>query len=173
MKRLNKKGFGINELTALGIIFVTVAILLTFGARILQDMQTTQDTETGAKTQERFVANQAAYVALSSHPIIEGSEIVRNRTLGGTGSHLNRTTDYQMDYPGGRILCNSTDLCAPGATDMNITYTYSYYTAAYNVSGAGLESLAVFGEWLPTLALIVVASVIIGIIIVFLMKRFD
>jgi len=37
--------------------------------------------------------------------------------------------------------------------------------ADWNASGKGLESLNTFADWLPTLALIVVAAVIIGIIV--------
>jgi len=42
----------------------------------------------------------------------------------------------------------------------------------YNVTGEGLEALETFGEWLPTIALVVVIAVIIGIIIVYLARRF-
>ena len=35
----------------------------------------------------------------------------------------------------------------------------------YNASDKGLEALTTFADWLPTLALIVVAAVIIGIIV--------
>lgn len=38
-------------------------------------------------------------------------------------------------------------------------------TTAYNATEAGLEGLEEFADWLPTLALIVVAAVIIGIIV--------
>jgi len=37
--------------------------------------------------------------------------------------------------------------------------------ADYNASDKGMESLNTFADWLPTLALIVVAAVIIGIIV--------
>jgi hypothetical protein len=39
---------------------------------------------------------------------------------------------------------------------------------AYNATGSGLESLGTFSGWLPTVALIIIASVIIGIIVVYL-----
>ena len=38
-------------------------------------------------------------------------------------------------------------------------------TTAYNATTAGLEGLTEFADWLPTLALIIVAAVIIGIIV--------
>lgn len=35
---------------------------------------------------------------------------------------------------------------------------------ANNVSTSGLDALAKFGSWLPTLAIVIVASIIIGVI---------
>lgn len=46
-------------------------------------------------------------------------------------------------------------------------------TVAYNISTAGLDSLQTFADWLPTIALVVVAAIIIGIIIVYLARRFQ
>ena len=39
---------------------------------------------------------------------------------------------------------------------------------AYNVTNEGLESMQTFGEWLPTLALVVIAAVIIGVLVFYL-----
>jgi len=79
-----KKGYDLRALAGLGITFVVVAIVLSFGSTIVQDIQ----------------------------------------------------DDYNYD--------NST---------------------AYNATEKGLEGLAEFADWLPTLALIVVAAIIIGIIV--------
>ena len=45
-------------------------------------------------------------------------------------------------------------------------------TFEYNASQNGLESLDEMSSWLPTIALIVAAAVIIGIIVVYLARRF-
>lgn len=39
---------------------------------------------------------------------------------------------------------------------------------AYNVTGQGLESMETFGDWLPTLALVVIAAIIIGVLVYYL-----
>ena len=44
-------------------------------------------------------------------------------------------------------------------------------SVAFNTTGAGLDSLSTFGDYLPTIALVVVISLIIGIISVYLMNR--
>ena len=43
---------------------------------------------------------------------------------------------------------------------------------AYNVTGFGLTSLNTFGTWLPTIALVVILAVIIGVLVVYLARRF-
>ena len=85
MKKLNKKGFTVQDLVPLAIAFVVIAIVLGMGATILSDIQAGQTTD---KT-------------------------------------------------------------------------------AYNASGHGLESLEELSSWLPTIAIIVVAAIIIGIIILY------
>ena len=41
---------------------------------------------------------------------------------------------------------------------------------AYNATGKGLESLEELGSWLPTLALVVIAAIIIGVLITYLAR---
>jgi|SRR3972149_6681668 len=86
MKHARKKGFGVSALAGIGITFVVVAIIISFGADILGDIRTDQ--------------------------------------------------------------------------------TAGSYEA--NVSTKGLEALKKFGDWLPTIALVVVAAIIIGIIMMYL-----
>lgn len=46
----------------------------------------------------------------------------------------------------------------------NIANTQTANSVALNVTNYGLTSLNTFGSWLPTLALVVVAAIVIGII---------
>lgn len=41
-------------------------------------------------------------------------------------------------------------------------------STAYNITGKGLESLTTFGNWLPTLAIVVITAVIIGVLMYYL-----
>jgi len=40
-----------------------------------------------------------------------------------------------------------------------------------NISTSGLNALATFAEWLPTIALVVVAGVIIGVVVMYLGRK--
>ena len=54
-------------------------------------------------------------------------------------------------------------------TDLQGTQTASSY--AYNASGYGLSALDTMASWLPTLGLVVIAAVIIGVLIFYLGRR--
>jgi len=43
-------------------------------------------------------------------------------------------------------------------------------SVAYNVTGHGLDSMVELGSWLPTLALVVIAAIVIGVLITYLAK---
>ena len=51
-------------------------------------------------------------------------------------------------------------------TDTDVNYT----NAATNVADAGISGMSIFGEWIPTIALIVVFAVILGIVITYMAK---
>ena len=41
---------------------------------------------------------------------------------------------------------------------------------AYNITGKGLTGLGTFGDWIPLIALVVVASIVIGVIVNYMGK---
>ena len=68
------------------------------------------------------------------------------------------------------VLAIALSFCADIVNDIQDTQTVN--GTAWNISGAGLNSVQVFADWLPTIALVVVAAIIVGIIIVYLARRF-
>ncbi len=55
-------------------------------------------------------------------------------------------------------------------TDIRDTQTAN--STSYNVSVYGLSSMNTLAKWLPTIALVIIIAVIIGILIVYLARRF-
>ena len=43
-------------------------------------------------------------------------------------------------------------------------------TVAYNITGKGLTGLVTFGDWIPLIALVVVASIVIGVIVTYMSR---
>ena len=86
--------------------------------------------------------------------------------VGATVLSSTQTTLGQSACVGGHYW-NTTDplkpFCAVGGTD-NSTAWQNY---AYNASGYGLTSVNTLSSWLPTIAVIVAAAVVIGIIVAY------
>lgn len=57
-------------------------------------------------------------------------------------------------------------------TDVRSSSTFTTNDAGYNATTKGLLAMTTFGDWLPTLALVVVAAIIIGVLIMYLASRF-
>lgn len=76
----------------------------------------------------------------------------------------NVVSDVQDDY-GGVALCG---LNSTGGTGNSSEDHYSQCPYAFNISGNGLEAGQELASWIPTIALVVAASIIIGIVVRFL-----
>lgn len=61
--------------------------------------------------------------------------------------------DVQSGFVTGAAGCNSTDTSLCGLN--------------YNATGSGLDSMTELGGWLPTIALVVAAGVVIGVLAFF------
>ena len=68
------------------------------------------------------------------------------------------------------ILAIALALGADVLDDIQGTQTVN--STAYNASGYGLSALNTFAKWMPTLALVIIIAVIIGVLIVYLANRF-
>ena len=74
----------------------------------------------------------------------------------------NEISGFSWNATGGQCL-NSTGGRVEGT---------QYATYQLNATGSGMEASGELSAWLPTIALIVAAAVIIGIIVVYLARRF-
>ena len=111
------KGFSINQLSGIAVMFIVAVFAISMGSNILTDLATNS---------------------------CEGQ--------GYTWSNDACWSTY-----------NATDGCPTGSNCVEASY------AAYNVTtDGGLESMETFGEWMPTLALVVIAAVIIGVLVYYL-----
>ena len=68
------------------------------------------------------------------------------------------------------IVAVAISLGADVLDDIQDTQTVD--SIAYNATGYGLQSMNTLAKWLPTIALVVVIAVIIGILVVYLANRF-
>jgi len=68
------------------------------------------------------------------------------------------------------VMFNASSGCAENATTTLCVAGTDTWTS--NISGLGLSGLLTLGTWLPTIALVVVIAVIIGVIMMYLAKRY-
>lgn len=81
------------------------------------------------------------------------------------GSSVLSTT--AADFVTGAASCGAN---ATGGSGGTILYTHC--GAAYNATQDSLTGIGTFSGWLDTIALVLVASVIIGILVVYLARKF-
>jgi|TARA_Y100000034_G_scaffold133613_1_gene199597 hypothetical protein len=173
----NKRGYEISVIAGIAITFLVIAIILSFGGTIVDDLGddvggTTTETvnnETITSATQNTTSQIAACISqLSSSVTLTG---FMNASGGDSANatHANsflNTTDGNLTSDGLFTLSGAAEDAGFGATSVNITYTCTYGdgNAAFNSTELGQEGLQEFSSWLPTLALIIIAAVIIGII---------
>ena len=171
-----KKGFEIQALIGLGITFVVIAIVLSFGATILKNMQEGQVEGTTQWIYNETVSslgNDTKTILAGGHGLIDVAWIQTGAYLiNVTGVGDANSTAIIIYNDGYAAITSQHDEGGWGNdTDFQVTYSYSYTigNADYNASEYGMDSVSEFASWLPTLAIIIIAAVIIGIIIRYFM----
>lgn len=157
---LGRKGLGMNDLSTIGTTFIVVGILLGVGVYINSQLAETMAT-TSTVTNEtiNFATNATWYnlvyparlismVSNGTNPVGSGNYTLR---MSGTTSQVNLT------------------LVIPGAVppyyvgSYNVTYTI-YNGTSYLVSQNATDSIAKLSSWLPIIAIVFAAGIILGLL---------
>lgn len=171
MIKINKKGsYNIDSLPKITLAFILAGIFFVIGIVILQSVQdnatisplTTVTNESLTYTANNTISLAKGYVvALTSVKNTTGTECA-NITLTGYG-----TSAVGTIYAG----VNST-ACSTGRT-VYATYTYDAHdSSAGTVVGNSITAIAeIPNNWMTLLALILAASIVIGIVITHMKGR--
>ena len=170
--RKGQQALNIRSLGAIAITIVIAAVILGLGGTILSKIQDTQTdlsaaipnneswTWPGNNTEQGFIQQRVQ----TDSVIVWG-----NTTL------LILNQNYTVSNSGVSII-NLT----PGTTGMgadlqlvifNMTYSYNYGSEAFNSSGFGLTGVNTVAEFIPTIAIVAAAAIVIGILLVFFGRR--
>lgn len=146
---------------------VVIAIVLGVGSNVLDTVQDTQSTQSDLlQTNESRVGNvtlsKAGTPVLGRTNIDNATEIVRNASPSFTVQ--TRTTHYNLTKDGVFRWINAAGVNQSG--EFNITYNYTVFveTLQYNASGKGLQGLDSVSDFQPTIAVVAVAVVILGLL---------
>ena len=160
----------IASLGVVAIALVVAAVILGLGGTILEKIQGIQTDNSN------IIPNNESWSWPGNNTLqaYEQSRVqISSVVVYANTSKLTAGVNYTADSSGVRIL-NQT----PGASvDMfdnllyNMTYSYNYGSEARNSSGFGLTGVATMSEFIPTIAIVAVAAIVIGIILVFFVRK--
>lgn len=162
---MNKKGnMVMNVLLPGAVTLFIVAIVFTLLSNVNTSFQggMANQVATFANNQSlTWVANNTA-IKLNADNVISvviwNSSNVLNAGDGLSGN-------YTLNLVGGSVtFINGSDVVI-GTDTLNATVTYYYGSAARNITGRGVTSLNTTVSYLPTIALVLVASLIVGIVL--------
>jgi hypothetical protein len=156
----------VQDLLPLSVAFVVITIVVSLGATVITDIQDTQYEFTSASqiNESKLMINNTA-TSLAYNRWLSDPLVYNATTKLGSGN-------YTFDATAGTLTLKS--ILAYNNTNLTISYNYTVdvLNDDYNISAHGLEASTTFGDWLPTIALVVIIAVIIGVIIVYLANRF-
>ncbi len=165
----SRKGYELKDLFGLVLVFLVVAIAIGLGADVLTEIRDTQDNNQATLTDNEsltWAGNNTAISLTTQGDIVAGSETVYNAT------DKFSTSEYVFNATAATIIFQNTTNATWLTDSLNITYGYLFGSAARNITKYGLTTQITFGKWLPTIALIVIIAIIIGILIVYLARRY-
>lgn len=160
--------------TALTIIVTIIVLVIMIQVNSNFQSQQSQTTATVANETITFVNNTAT--GLAQNNLIGGSMVV----YGGNGTSvlnpqikiLNVGRNYTVDYNGGSItFLNQTPDDWFGRSTLNVSYQYYFGSYSYNISRYGVSGLSTLNSYMPTVVLVLVAAIIVGIIFSYLIVK--
>ena len=164
-----RKGQAMNlaNIGAIALALVLSVIVLGMGATILtkiQDAQTDTSSTLGDNESITWPGNNTAY------GLVENRLIVGTETLWNATDKMVRDTHYTL--VGNTLTFTNTSDDNVWVTDtLNITYSYKIGSEAYNSSDSGLTGVVTLAEFVPTIAIIAAAAIVIGILLLFFGRK--
>lgn len=146
----------LSQAPAVIVIIVILAVILGVGSTVLDKIQDTQLPITAKVTNETFTASNTSFTNLGAPAFVPGSVTVSNASGALTSNNFTVS-----DNTGGIQV---TDFHLEGVL-LNATYTSSTGSSAFNATQDGLIGLDAFSDFQPTIAVILVAVIIIGLLL--------
>ncbi len=175
--RKGQKTFNIASLGVIAIALVVAAVILGMGGTILEKIQGAQSDSSATVSNNdslTWAGNNTAISFIQSR--ISTSTVV----LYNNGTKVNKGSGTSANYTvtSTAITILNSSLGPKGVTgsdwltsELNASYSYSYGGVAFNSSNSGLTGVATMSEFIPTIAIVAVAVIVIGLVMVMLGRR--
>ncbi len=160
------------NISSLGVIAMSLlvaAVILGLGGTILEKIQGTQTDNSNT------IPNNESW-AWPGNNTLQGFEQSRVQTgsvvVYGNATKLTLNANYTVSSSGVKIInISANDNDSYELLIYNMTYSYNYGGEARNSSRFGLTGIATVAEFIPTIAIVAVAAIVIGIILVFFGRK--
>ena len=163
-----KAQMGIQAIGGIAIAILIAAVVLGLGGTILSSIQEGQTdssatiinqtfTWPGNNTLVSFNADRVSTSSVVLYCNVSLLTVNQNYTVAANGIYITNQTTLEN---------SSIQLC-----HYNMTYNYNYGSVAYNSSNEGMTGTNTLAEFIPTIAIVAIAGIVIGIILVFFRRK--
>ena len=164
-----------NTISGIGQIAIAIliaAVILGLGATILNKMQATQtDAVASTITDQEFAwpgnNTEVAFDTGDLNRIITGSVLL---LANGTAMEVN--TNFTTTSVGVSVI-NTSGNAVWDDYNFSMSYGWNFGSSARNASGFGKTGMSTMSEFIPMIAIIAMAAIVIGIILVFFGRKKD
>ena len=166
----------ISSLGSIAIALLIAAVMLGLGATILTKIQGTQSDNTADNGNQSLTwAGNNTAIEFNSDRVNTGSVVLYNNA-----SVVNRGVGDAANYTvsqGSITILNSsngpdgTNSASWVTSDLNASYSYQFGSQARNSTGFGLSGTVVFAEFIPTIAIVAAAAIVISVLLLMFGRR--
>lgn len=175
----------IKDLGQFALLFMIIAIIIGVSGSVLTNFSKTYETTasllyndsaansgTSYSLTEWNLSYNATLPAITTPYAITYSES-NSIVLSSNRSKCTEDTDYNFYNSGGVGTIEMLNASGCFIPPMNVTFYYSFTagTTQYNATSYGNRSEEELASWLPTLAIIIIAALIIGIVVLYFKFR--
>ena len=160
----------IKDLATIAILLLTISIIISISATILGDLNTSYDGSATIYSTNETLTVVGGGTLLTGVHLKTGNGIVKSINNASNyyltnGTNMSIGTNNYAFNSNGSISVYSGISVTDGDL-FNFTYNYDITdgNVMYNATGYGNQSQEELGSWLPTIALVIIAAIIIGII---------
>lgn len=169
-RKASIEGTPIGVIMTFVVLLLVIAVVISFGAETLNSIQYSQsnDVSTLANNQTLTWGGNNTAISLLANNIVGGTFVLYDN-----GTKVNQGTNYTLNLADGTVtIINITAPVGGWITEtLNASYSYFIGSDERNITGKGITTQVTFAKWLPTIALVLIISVILGILIVYLANR--
>jgi hypothetical protein len=153
----------LKDMVSLGALFVFIAIVLSIGATVTDDVADQVVSYTATAASDTWHPANTSDAKNVSENQASDNLLWDNYAVFNASSGFQLTSANYSTTPGGTITL--LDVGTQIYDDTNLNVTFNYYTTtsvAYDAASNGSDSLGEMASWLPTIALVLAAAVVLG-----------